>query len=366
MIFQKNSEKVFEEDIFIQAYGKKISKELKVFYNPVMKLNRDISLLVIANYFEKPIKFCDPMAASGIRELRFIRTIPTKFSELVVGDISKTAIKNIRKNFRANKLPTKKLTLQNQDANATISSAYFDFIEIDPFGSPVPFLDSAVQKIKHNGVLSVTATDTAALCGTYPRTTLRRYGIKVEKTLWHEELGLRNLIAYCQRQAAKYEKVLTPILSYTNQHYYKVFFKVDQSRTKAVETLKKLQWIQWDKKTQEVTIEEYESKESFGKTYTGKLCDKGFIQKLLDNIELIEASSELARLLTSLRDELDTIGYYNPHKFCKEYGFECQKKFYQIIEDIKEKGYEISRPHNNRLGIKTNCPAEEFIKIMKD
>jgi len=38
-----------EEGVKIYSYGEKISKELTVFYNPIMKLNRDISLLVIAN-----------------------------------------------------------------------------------------------------------------------------------------------------------------------------------------------------------------------------------------------------------------------------------------------------------------------------
>ena len=44
-----------EENISITHYGELISKELKVFYNPVMKLNRDMSLLLIKSYFDKPI-----------------------------------------------------------------------------------------------------------------------------------------------------------------------------------------------------------------------------------------------------------------------------------------------------------------------
>ena len=41
--------------------------------------------------------------------------------------------------------------------------APFQWIDLDPFGSPVGFLDTAIQSISRVGVLEVTATDIAAL-----------------------------------------------------------------------------------------------------------------------------------------------------------------------------------------------------------
>jgi len=153
--FKDNSKKkdlVCEEGVYIKQYGTKISKELKVFYNPVMKLNRDISLLVIKSYFKDKEKkggivFCDPMVASGIREIRFLKTIPEMFKRLVLGDISLSAISNVKKNFKLNKVSLGKIELLNQNAVNTINSNYFDFIEVDPFGTPVPFLDVACQRL---------------------------------------------------------------------------------------------------------------------------------------------------------------------------------------------------------------------------
>ncbi len=367
MIFtkKKKTQTICEENTTITYYGNKISKELTVFYNPLMKLNRDISMLVIKTYFSKPITFCDPMAASGIREIRFLKTIPECFKQITMADISKTAIKNIKKNFKQNKTSLKKIKLLNQDAISTINENNYNFIEIDPFGSPVPFLDIACQKIKHNGILSVTATDTAALCGTYPKTTLRKYGIKVEMTHYYEELGLRNLIAYVQRQTAKHEKSATPLIAYSKDHYYKIFFKIEESRTKAHLTIKDLKYISWDKKTQETKITELEQKNSLGKTYTGPLCDKQFLKQTIKNINLIKENKEITKLLNKLQDEIDIIGYYNPHKFQKEHKFETHIKFEKLIEELKKKKYKVSKPHNSRIGIKTNAPYKEFIKIMK-
>ncbi len=365
-MFFKKKEYIIEENVKIPIYGNKITKKLEVFYNPIMKLNRDISLLVIASYFEKKIKFCDPMAASGIRELRFLKSpISNLFSQITLGDISKTAIKNIKKNFKLNKISLKNIKLLNENAINTISSSYFNFIEIDPFGSPVPFLDIASQRIKHNGILSVTATDTAALCGTYPKTSLRKYGVKTQKTLWYEELGLRNLIAYVQRQTAKYEKKATPILSYSNNHYYKIFFKIEDGRTNSLEEIKKLKYLKIDKKTQDIKIVDFETKDSFGKTYVGPLCDKKFIKEIQKNINLIKESKEVSKLLDFLINEINIVGHYNIHKLQKAFKFSSNIKFKELIFKLKKKNFRASKPHNNRLGIKTNAKGKDIVKIMK-
>ena len=366
MSSEKKMNFIEEEGVKIYSYGEKISKELTVFYNPVMKLNRDISLLVIATYFkDKKIKFCDPMSASGIREIRFLKTIPEKFEKIIIGDISQDATENIKKNFENNNVSLERVNLICANAINTISSEYFDFIEIDPFGSPVPFLDMAAQRIKHNGILSVTATDTAALCGTYPKTTLRKYNIKIEKTLWHEELGLRNLIAYTQRQVAKYDKIAIPLISYSNNHYFKIFFKVEDSKTKAVLMLKELAFIEWDKKTQESKISKYETEHSLGKTYIGPICDKQFLKEINMNLNLIQENAEVKKLIDNLQEEIDIVGYYNTHKFMKKYKFTCDMKFETIINELKKQNYQVSRAANNFIGIKTNCPHEKFIEIMK-
>lgn len=41
----------------------------------------------------------------------------------------------------------------------------FDVIDLDPYGSAVPFLNSALKSIKNGGLLCVTCTDTRVLCG---------------------------------------------------------------------------------------------------------------------------------------------------------------------------------------------------------
>jgi tRNA (guanine26-N2/guanine27-N2)-dimethyltransferase len=41
----------------------------------------------------------------------------------------------------------------------------FDIIDLDPYGSVVPFLDAAITAVKEGGLLCITCTDTRVLCG---------------------------------------------------------------------------------------------------------------------------------------------------------------------------------------------------------
>ena len=41
----------------------------------------------------------------------------------------------------------------------------FSVIDLDPYGSPTPFLDAAVQSTKEGGLMCITCTDMAVLCG---------------------------------------------------------------------------------------------------------------------------------------------------------------------------------------------------------
>ena len=67
---------------------------------------------------------------------------------------------------------------QKMDAKLAMADASYQWIDIDPFGSPVAFLDSAIQSLARTGMLEVTATDTAALTGSSLSSQQRRYGAK--------------------------------------------------------------------------------------------------------------------------------------------------------------------------------------------
>src|SRR3989338_8773318 len=221
----------------------KISRSMGVFYNPAMSLNRDISVLLLDSAGRSGMQIADPLAATGVRSIRFLKELSaSKIKRICINDYDKNAAKLIKENFALNKIQYKnnpKIIIQNQDANIfLLNSTGFDYIDIDPFGTPNPFLDAACKRLARGGILAATATDTSALCGTFPKACLRKYWAFPKKDAMMNETGLRILIRKIQLVAAQYDKALIPIFSYSKEHYMRVFLKNEKGKNKVDEVLK--------------------------------------------------------------------------------------------------------------------------------
>ena len=94
--------------------------------------------------------------------------------------------------------------------NARATENQFDVIDLDPYGSPAPFLDAAVQAVADHGffvrilranrahavlkkgLLCITATDMATLCGNHCETAFAKYGgVALKSKSCHEMVSLR-------------------------------------------------------------------------------------------------------------------------------------------------------------------------------
>lgn len=300
---------------------KVVSKQMEVFYNPVMKLNRSMSVYLLNAYFDKPARIADPMAGTGIRAIRLLKEADEKIESIDINDYSEKSVELIKKNLESNKIKSK-FTIHNKDANLfLLESTGFDYIDVDPFGTPNPFLDAAIKRISRDGILAVTATDTAALTGTYENACKRKYWAKPLRNYLMHEIGIRILIRKIQLIGAQYEKALIPVLSYSKDHYYRIFFKCEKGKEKCDEIIKQHKFFQ----------------EKYGPIWTGKLEDSALIQKMLNY-----ADSETAKLLEILRDEIDVVGFQEIHN----------EKIEDVIKRLKSEGKEASRTHFAGNGLK--------------
>ncbi len=67
----------------------------------------------------------------------------------------------------------------------------FSIVDLDPYGSPAPFLDAAVQCVADGGLLLITCTDMAVLCGNHSETCHAKYGsISLKSKFCHEMVCL--------------------------------------------------------------------------------------------------------------------------------------------------------------------------------
>lgn len=339
--------------------AEKISKRMPVFYNPVMKLNRDISILLLNSINKSNMQIADPLAATGVRSIRFLKELKRyKIKKIFINDYSKDAVKSIKENFKLNKIRysnNKKIIIKNQDANLfLLDSAGFDYIDIDPFGTPNPFLDAACKRLARDGILAVTATDTSALCGTFPMACMRKYWAMPKKGAVMHETGLRILIRKVQLVAAQYGKALVPIFSYSKEHYMRVFLRNDKGKNKADEVLKQHgifneagpMWI--------------------GRLFDEKLCSSIYKNSL--NNKIFKNDNELIRFLKIINDEskINTVGFYDLNALCEKHKMKNMGKKEIIIEKIKKLGYKASDTHFKGEGIRSNIPHQKLVNMMKN
>merc|ERR1712180_500629 len=116
----------------------------------------------------------------------------------------------------------------------------FSVIDLDPYGSPTPFLDSAVQAVQDGGLLCVTATDMAVLCGNSPETCFTKYGAVSLKTKSCHEFAVRILLQCIESHANRYGRYIEPLLSLSIDFYCRVFVRVNSGQLKCKESSSKL------------------------------------------------------------------------------------------------------------------------------
>ena len=367
----------------------KISKELDIFYNPVMKFNRDISVMLLNSLDIKGLQIADIMAGSGVRSLRFLKELNKgKISNITVNDYDKGFDKLFLKNLRLNviKYDKKKIFIESKDANVMLlDSSGFDYIDIDPFGSPNDFLEAAIVRLSRRGILAVTATDTASLSGTFPDACLRKYWAKPLLNYMMHETGLRILIRRIQLIGAAHEKALTPIYSYFKDHYFRVYFRCRKGKSFADDILKQHQYLSYCNKCMHfrLTYSNDQSGEALSKNcgfdgefdrkmnnstviagplWSGDLFEEKLAQKMLVANKEDVNNDFLGMVLQESR--IKTFGFYDIHQIARKYKL-IIPNFSFLMKRIIEKKYLAARTHFSMLGIKSDIPLDDLVKIMK-
>ena len=360
----------------------KVSSQAPVFYNPKMELNRDISILALQVFQKREsreLTVCDLFGGSGIRGVRYKNEIDG-IGEVAINDISETANEFEKVNVELNGLDD--ITISQNDASLFLrkNRGRFDIIDIDPFGTPSPFLDSAGYCARKNSLLCVTATDTSALCGTYKEPCIRKYNAKPYKSEYCHENGIRILAGFTALTLAKYKKYISIKLSHSTEHYMRLYIEVLKGSKATDESLENIGYISHCKEClyretkkgigtslNDTCPECGEKLIHAGPLWLGQIQDKSFISEMIEelNEKTLNTKEQILKLLNSCLAEADgEITFYDVHTLCRVLKISAPK-FDLIIEKIKEKGYPVVKTHYSPLGIKTNMPITEIKELIQ-
>lgn len=360
----------------------KVSSATPVFYNPHMEMNRDLSILAIQVFQkqeDREINICDLFGGSGIRGVRYKNEIDG-VGKVAINDISETANHYERHNIELNGLSDVEVYQHDASMFLRMKRGEFNVIDIDPFGTPSPFLDSAGYCARRNSLLCVTATDTSALCGTYEEPCIRKYNSKPYKSEYCHENGIRILAGFVALTLSKYAKYIEVKMSHSTEHYMRLYLEIKKGSKRTDESLKNLGYISHCKHClhrqtsnglaspiDDVCPVCGEKLIHAGPLWLGSIQDKEFIQKMIDEAEnkKINTEKEALKLLNKCLVEADApVSFYDVHSICKSLKVSAPK-FDLILDELEKNGFKAIRTHFNPIGIKSDAGIENIKKILE-
>jgi tRNA (guanine26-N2/guanine27-N2)-dimethyltransferase len=356
-----------ETQFYIDNYNKTqkgpSSKGKNAFYNQSMELNRDLSICVLQwfiNKSNKKIQILDGLAASGIRGIRFANELNGDF-HIYINDWSNEAYKIIK--YNTEQIENNNISISKENIHSILSNNKFDYIDIDPFGSPAQYIDSALRSIKHKGIIAVTATDTATLCGVYPKVCLRRYNAySLHGSIMHE-VGLRILIGFISRQAGKYDIGIKTILSYSTDHYMRLYLQIIKNINESNESINNTKILT----SNEIPGSNLTIKKYVGPLWMGRLHFKQALKEIrsISSEKTLNKKNQIIKLIDIFEDESNApVFYYSTNYISSELKI-SPPSLSIIFKELMNKGYEVYKTQFDPTGFKTNADYDIVKSIIK-
>ena len=349
----------------------RISASGDVFYNPKMAKLRDISVLFLKAEAGKGAKLLDCTAASGVRGIRY--ALEAGIRDVTLLDINADAARAARANVRRNGLRLKVVNKSIQEFANTLEDA-FDVIDLDPFGTPVPYIHDLLKLSKDGTLFMITATDTATLCGAEEKACIRLYGSKpLHNELCHEA-GVRILLNYVARAAAQFNFGIEPALSIADMHYMRVFLFLRRGAEEAVRSVRSTGFGASCPNCRSFELSKGlvpkvgtkcgncgKEMVAFGPLWLGGLQDKDATSEMLRLGKGYPAAA--TGLLESVSGELEVPFFYDLSKIT-EHLRTGSVPLGSVVEDLSRK-HRVSRTHFSPNCIKTDASIKEVIASVR-
>ncbi|CDR94146.1 N(2),N(2)-dimethylguanosine tRNA methyltransferase, putative [Babesia bigemina] len=272
-----------------------------------------------------------------------------------------------------------------------------DVIDIDPYSTATVFLDSAVRCVKSGGMLMVTSTDMPTLCGNNPLVSFYKYGGSSIKATFCHELSLRILLYTVMTTAAKYQRVVEPLISCSADFYVRVFVRVSNNvqqckhlsencalllmcaQCDSFRLLKLGEYSEPKQRPASVpgdlrgTCEECNGRLKIGgPLYVGPIHNRQFVSAALKNateahesLPGVTQNAKIIGILTAISEELeDTPLHYSIPCLCQKWNLTTisPSAFKACLEKL---GYRASHFHRDPQSLKTDAPNKVVMDILR-
>ncbi|CAL5204228.1 unnamed protein product [Lathyrus oleraceus] len=364
------------------------------FYRRESATGRDLGVLAasLQKKVSGSLRVLDALCGCGIRSLRYLKEAEADF--VVANDGNECYGSTIMENLsRVCVKEEKRWVVTHLEANRVMTDYYlqksfFDFIDVDSFGSDSSFLRSAINSLKFGGLLYVTSTDGFSSAGHRPHHSLAAYGAYVRHTPYSNEIGLRMLIGGVVREASVLGYHVTPLFSYYAYHgpVFRVLLRLNRGKVHDSRhygfighchqcgNCNEFSWDQLGQFSCSCSVSKVSnSLKVSGPLWTGPLHDAAYLTDMLDLAKEwgwigCDGKDSLEKLIKLMVDESDPrlpSGYIKLDEMASRAKINIPP-LRTLMSAMHKKGYAVSRSHITTKAIKTNCPMTEFISIAKE
>lgn len=369
-----------KRQLYLREDGSLEPAWMPVFYNPVAAISRDFTTAFLNAVFNgREFFFADILAGCGVRGVRIaIEANGTG----IINDVDPRAFRYAHRNVILNNL-VEKLDVYNHEANTLLNNLTFtgvvvDYVDIDPYGSPSPYIESAIKPLGKVSFLGVTATDTAPLTCSHYRKARYRYWVNCFRPDFEKELGARVLIGHIVMKASSLEVALVPLLTVYHKHFYRVFYKSIRSGVEALSIVEKCVGYVWYCQgtlergyatsyddIRDIKCSDGSIPNVMGNTW---ICELGDLY-IVKDVERVVANSDYMsrttrKIVGTIVDELAiNTPYYRVDKL-----YSLLKRnmppIEKIIECLRDVGVKASRTHFDPRGLRADIEATELVKLL--
>lgn len=354
----------------------KVPPKTPAFFNPAAKLNRDLSMLAYRAFAPSLARktFADSFTGIGARALRVAVEVP-EIEQVYGNDINSIAIEQAGEAAKINSVSNKchfsidevcKFLMHGDSEGQR-----FGIVDLDPFGTPAKHVDCVLRAVLDGGLVSITATDTAVLCGVYPEVCLRRYYGRPLNNSYGNETAIRLLLSLLALTASRLELAIKPVFVHATMHYLRVYASLSVSSSEANDVYSNIGYVMHCFQcSHRFRAQEYanakcelcgSSMRIGGQLWTGPFHDKEFVKKMLG----YDADRQCKKVLDVAAEEASEIPYYfradeisaklrtNPHSVQK------------IIEKLQSAGFAASKAALNPSAFKTDARIDQILAVLK-
>ncbi|MCL5009462.1 MAG: hypothetical protein M1433_00545 [Candidatus Parvarchaeota archaeon] len=321
----------------------------EAFFNPDREFDRNLNVLLIKAIGRSGLDGLDLMSASGVRGLRL--AVETEgFKTMALNDLNTYSV--LKKNVESNSdLIKSEVSVSSFNAAETYKfGKVFDYIDIDPFGSPVTYALYAMNSIKLGGILALTATDTAALYGRAAKACALKYRSVSCKTSYYNELGLRILLKRIDEIAGIYKKSIEPMIFDVRRHYIRTYIKIGRIKSSTeIDTIYQCPECPNRSMQEEFMCSNCGAEMNrLGPLWTGRLFDRDLVLKMYE----LSSGLKEKEYLSALKEEEDMISYYTTTEIAK-----------YLKQPEKKNGLLGSKTVLNSKGFRTKMAFKELVGL---